>query len=85
MPPGERLHPLAENQQQTDRGALARQGNTQHASHADPALEGAKGVFRIALGVIDEHGCIFEKDARAKRPAAGLVIDFHDRTVVFFR
>src|SRR6202043_1688438 len=67
------------------RGPLRHQGPAQHASHADPALERAKGVFRIALGVIDEHGRIFEKDARTKGSATRLVSDVHDSTVVIFR
>ena len=54
----ERLHSFAGNEQHARHNAFADEGHAQHASHADPAREGAKSVFRIALGVIDEHGRI---------------------------
>src|SRR6266403_5448814 len=54
----ERLHSFAGNEQHTRHDAFAHQRYAQHAAYAGGALERPKSVFRVALGIINEHGCV---------------------------
>ena len=80
----ERLHSFAGNEQHARHNAFADEGHAQHAAYAGGALERTKRVFRVALGIIDEHGCIREKYARAKRAPTGLVTNTQDRAAFLF-
>jgi hypothetical protein len=84
VPLVERLHSSAGDQKQTDHDAIADKGHAQHAAYAGAALERAKSVFRIALGIINDYRRIRKKNTRAEGPATRLVLYIQNRTAFFF-
>ncbi len=82
--PDERLHSLSGHKEHASHDALAEEGYAQHAAYAGSALERAKGVFLIALGVVNEHGRMRQQDTCAKRPATRLVVHILNRAALLF-